>query len=69
MKRNTDDTVKFCEFCRFATNIAKTEDMLCEHRGVVDKEYVCRKFIYDPLKRIPRRPPELVVPDELAEED
>ncbi len=59
------DIPRICEFCRFATEIKATEDMLCTHRGVVDKEYVCRKFIYDPLKRVPRTLPELVTPEEL----
>lgn len=65
MKKSNEDTVRLCEFCRFASEIPKTEEMLCEHKGVVSKEYLCRKFIYDPLKRIPRRPPELVVPDDM----
>ncbi|MBQ8551285.1 MAG: hypothetical protein IJ428_00565 [Clostridia bacterium] len=59
MKKDSD-TPRICEFCRFASEIRATEDMLCTHRGVVDKEYTCRKFIYDPLKRVPRALPELV---------
>ena len=58
MRRNSDEA-KLCEFCRFATEIKTTEDMLCAYKGVVDKEYSCRKFVYDPLKRVPRKLPEL----------
>lgn len=65
MKNETDIT-RVCEFCRFASEIAGTEEMLCEKRGVVAKEYCCRKFVYDPLKRVPRRLPELIVPDDLT---
>lgn len=65
MKKTSDEGARLCEFCRFATVIRATDDMLCTHRGVVDKEYSCRKFVYDPLKRVPRRLPELIVPEEL----
>ncbi len=67
MKRKSDDITRICELCRFSAEIQTTEDMLCEHHGVVHKEYSCRKFIYDPLKRIPKRPPEVIVPDELSD--
>ena len=68
MKRKSDDVARLCEFCRFSAEIQTTDDMLCEHRGVVHKEYHCRKFVYDPLKRVPKRPPEIIVPEELGEE-
>ena len=64
MKKNSD-TPKFCEFCRYAEPLSGTDDMLCTHKGVVGKEYSCRKFVYDPLKRVPRKLPELIIPDEL----
>ncbi len=64
MKKSAEDCPKLCEFCRFAIEVPRTDDMLCEVRGVVGKEYCCRKFVYDPLKRIPRRPPEIIVPEE-----
>lgn len=57
MKKN--DSQKACEYCRFANEIKLTEDMLCTHRGVVGKDYSCRKFTYDPLKRIPKKLPEM----------
>ena len=64
MSKNSD-VAKMCEFCRFASQIKTTEDMLCSHKGVVDKEYSCRKFVYDPLKRVPRKLPELPTLEEL----
>ena len=33
--------------------------MLCSRRGIVPMYHKCRKFRYDPLKRIPFRQPAL----------
>lgn len=45
---------KSCQYCVFSTKL--TEDqMLCTKQGVVSIYYECRKFRYDPLKRIPVR--------------
>ena len=52
-----------CGYCRFASEVSGTEDMLCRKRGVVSKRFICKKFIYDPLKRSPRRLPPLVIPE------
>ena len=56
MAKKDADISRVCEYCRFASAIAVTEEMLCEVRGVVAKGHSCRKFIYDPLKRVPPRP-------------
>ena len=32
------------------------EHMICQKYGVVPVEHHCRKFRYDPLKRVPARP-------------
>ncbi len=66
MAKKSNDIEKMCMFCRFSSLIKPTEDMLCSYKGVVDKEFSCRKFVYDPLKRVPRRLPEFSVPEELA---
>ncbi len=65
MKKKDADICKMCEFCRYASEIAGAAEMLCEKRGVVAREFKCRLFVYDPLKRVPRRLPELIVPDDL----
>jgi hypothetical protein len=46
---------KSCSYCRFGTML---EDglALCTKRGVVSAERKCRKFRYDPLKRVPAKP-------------
>ena len=66
--KDSDNIVKMCEYCRFAGHIAGTEDMLCDKKGVVPKGYTCRRFLYDPLKRVPRRLPEFPIPDDLGED-
>mgnify|MGYP001040558303 CR=1 FL=1 len=48
-----------CEYCRFGFPTSDNSRILCEKRGVVAHTYSCRRFIYCPLKRIPRRAPRL----------
>ena len=57
MKKNTAEyeIERFCAFCEHASPLIDDSEMLCFHRGVVGKRFTCRKFIYDPLKRKPRR--------------
>ena len=46
---------KSCTYCRYGTML---EDglALCTKRGVVSTERKCRKFRYDPIKRVPSQP-------------
>lgn len=46
---------KVCAYCEHATTLAGGEHVLCDKRGVVTGTHHCRKFAYDPLKRIPKR--------------
>lgn len=48
-----------CEYCAHARRAADGRVMLCQHRGIVPMYHKCRKFRYDPLKRIPFRQPPL----------
>ena len=68
MRKCSEDTVKLCEFCRYSASLAMGDDMLCEKRGVVKREYSCRKFMYDPLKRVPRKLDAVTMPEDLTEE-
>ena len=43
-----------CQYCGNATQL-NDEEVLCIKRGIVTIEKRCRKFIYDPCKRIPRK--------------
>ena len=48
------DTEKRCRLCEHAS-IIDENDMLCRKYGVVSCNYACKKFEYDPLKRIPSK--------------
>lgn len=41
-----------CSYCQFGTKLEKNQ-ILCVKHGVVSAYYACRKFEYDPCKRIP----------------
>lgn len=45
---------KRCEYCAWADKTAGN-DMLCYYRGPVEHRGACRKFKYDPYKRVPER--------------
>lgn len=44
-----------CLYCAYSTKLDE-DQMLCTKRGVVSACYHCRKFSYDPFKRVPSRP-------------
>ena len=46
---------KNCSYCRYGTALEDSL-ILCTKRGVVDAGGKCRKFVYDPIKRIPGKP-------------
>ena len=48
-----------CEYCAHARRAADGRVMLCRKRGIVPLYHHCRRFVYDPLKRIPYRQPAL----------
>ncbi len=52
-----DDHPDCCAYCEHAT-ILKGDRlrMVCDKKGVVASSHVCRKFLYDPLKRNASRP-------------
>ena len=69
-----DGLEKYCKFCEKATTLSKEGVVLCEKFGIVDASHKCRRFRYDPLKRMPKllaKEPELefVDVDETAEEE
>lgn len=41
-----------CTYCAYGTKI-DDEQVLCTKKGVVGTDGSCRKFSYDPCKRIP----------------
>lgn len=64
--KNTPDLPRVCEFCEHAAIINDECNVLCDTKGIVNREYKCKKFSYDPLKRVPRTLPPL---PKLSEED
>ena len=43
---------RYCAYCSFAGKIDE-ETMICQKCGVVPAMHQCRRFRYDPLKRVP----------------
>ena len=46
---------KSCAYCNFGAKL-DDEQILCAKRGTMPIDGKCRKFAYDPCKRIPLRP-------------
>lgn len=44
---------KCCQYCENGTLSFDDSAVLCEKKGIVDPEDCCKKFVYDPLKRVP----------------
>lgn len=44
-----------CQYCRYSTKLDE-ETLLCAKKGVVEPCGDCRKFRYDPFKRVPPKP-------------
>ena len=54
-QRDTWEIEKFCAFCEHASELITESEFLCAYKGVVGARFSCRKFMYDPLKRKPKR--------------
>jgi len=51
------DTV--CEHCRYGKTAPDGNSVLCAVRGVMRRQSSCKKYEYDPIKRVPARSPAL----------
>ena len=56
-----------CVYCPKGT-VINDREVVCARKGVVAGEYHCRRFQYDPFKRVPPRPVKLKT-SQLKEED
>ncbi|MHB1151808.1 MAG: hypothetical protein ACYCWE_05730 [Eubacteriales bacterium] len=58
---------RVCAFCDKSVLLKDRDTVLCSRLGVVSCDHVCRRFRYDPLKRVPNVPPPVVglSPDDL----
>lgn len=57
-----------CEYCSRGDYLADKDGVACIKRGVMSPDDHCRRFKYDPLKRVPDAPRTLVVGN-YSEED
>ena len=48
-----------CSYCQFGRPSSDKVMVLCRKYGPVSPYYKCRRFFYDPIKRVPRRTPAL----------
>ncbi len=68
MKKRKEKTEieRCCARCEHATLLSQCNYILCAKKGIVSETHVCRRFVYDPLKRAPKRLP-LVMQEETDE--
>lgn len=52
---NTGDIVPACEYCLHGRLSPDGENILCIKRGIMLPYSSCKKYSYDPLKRVPKR--------------
>ncbi|MCL2884327.1 MAG: hypothetical protein FWF49_02425 [Oscillospiraceae bacterium] len=48
-----------CEYCRYGRRTQDKASVLCPKKGMVPLYHNCRRFTYDPLKRVPSAVPML----------
>jgi len=56
-----------CAYCEYGRKIVSTDDVICNKKGIVKADNVCKKFRYTPLNRIP--PKKAIVENEFTKED
>ena len=59
MKLFSSKAYRACKNCLLGRATAGGQHVLCARKGVVDADFCCRKYRYDPLKRVPRSAPKL----------
>lgn len=62
------EIIKCCAYCEKATTLSGDDYVLCSKKGVVLQTHSCRRFTYDPLKKIPKRSPALPSLEDIADE-
>lgn len=55
-----------CAYCEHGQIASNSVQVLCIKRGIFDLNHSCKKFKYDPLKKIPQASPDM---QEYSEED
>ncbi len=44
----------YCEYCAYGKSSEFSNEVLCPKKGITHLKDSCRKYKYDPLKRIPK---------------
>ncbi|MEI3090490.1 MAG: hypothetical protein V8T01_11275 [Oscillospiraceae bacterium] len=44
---------RYCTYCQFSGKVDE-DSVICQFCGIVPCTHHCRRFRYDPLKRVPR---------------
>ena len=44
-----------CEYCEKGRLTRDGKMVMCEHKGIVLISHDCKKFVYSPLRRVPKR--------------
>lgn len=57
---------KSCVYCVHSTKLEFSNETICKKRGVMPAREYCRKYKYDPLKRIPEK---IKISDNYSAED
>ncbi len=60
------DRTPSCSICYYGIKLADSSGILCEKSGIRAFDSSCKKFKYDPLKRIPKKAPVMM---DFSEED
>lgn len=47
--------IKKCENCAYGVLTDDKMNVLCNKKGVMECDGLCRKYKYDPLKRVPEK--------------
>ena len=55
-----------CKYCRYATCLNFTNEIICKKKGVSAPDACCRHYKYDPLKRQPER---IILKSEFTKDD
>lgn len=57
---------KKCGYCAIGDTSDDGRLVFCPKKGIVEPDYHCRRFVYDPIRRVPRPAPEM---DEYSAKD
>ena len=55
----SNDISPACEYCESGKLAADKIMILCKRHGPVSPYYFCKKFVYSPLRRVPKKQPKL----------